>query len=69
MAGSSRGVGIVGYRLGGGIGWFASSHGLAASSVTAIEPVTAIGVFRRVDQGEAGVVGATDAVPYPNNSN
>ena len=52
LAGSSRGVGIVGYCLGGGISWFARSHGLAASSVTAIELVTADGVFRRVDRSE-----------------
>jgi len=34
LAGSSHDVGIVGYTLGGGISWFARSHGLASSSVT-----------------------------------
>lgn len=52
LAGSSHDVGIVGYTLGGGISWLARSHGLAASSVTAIEVVTADGELRRVDEAE-----------------
>ena len=40
LHGSSPDVGVVGYTLGGGMGWLARSHGLAANSVTAIEVVT-----------------------------
>jgi FAD/FMN-containing dehydrogenase len=49
LAGSSRDVGVVGYSLGGGMGWLARRHGLQANSVTAIELVTADGELRRVD--------------------
>lgn len=49
LAGSSPSVGVVGYTLGGGIGWLARSHGLASNSVTAIEVVDAMGRVRRVD--------------------
>ena len=52
LAGSSHDVGIAGYTLGGGLSWLARSHGLAASSVTAFEVVTADGVLRRVDEAE-----------------
>jgi FAD/FMN-containing dehydrogenase len=41
LAGSSPNVGVTGYTLGGGIGWLARRHGLAANSVTAAELVTA----------------------------
>jgi hypothetical protein len=51
LAGSSRDVGVVGYSLGGGMGWLARRHGLQANSVTAIELVTADGEVRRVDHG------------------
>lgn len=50
LAGTASDVGIVGYTLGGGLSWFARSHGLAANSVTAIEVVTADGARRRVDE-------------------
>jgi FAD/FMN-containing dehydrogenase len=50
LAGSSPGVGAVGYTLGGGIGWLARRFGLACNSVTAAEVVTADGVARRVDR-------------------
>ncbi|HKP08222.1 MAG TPA: FAD-binding oxidoreductase [Microbacterium sp.] len=50
LAGTSRGVGLTGYTLGGGIGWFARSHGLASDSVAAIDIVTADGVLRTVDE-------------------
>jgi FAD/FMN-containing dehydrogenase len=43
LHGSSPDVGVMGYTLGGGIGWLARSHGLAANSITAIEIVTADG--------------------------
>lgn len=49
LAGSSPDAGVVGYSLGGGIGWLARAHGLAANSVTAIEVVTADGEFVRAD--------------------
>jgi FAD binding domain len=50
LAGSGPDVGLVGYTLGGGIGWLARKHGLAASSVTAVELVTADGEFVRADR-------------------
>ena len=60
LAGSSRDVGVVGYSLGGGMGWLARRHGLAANSVTAIELVTADGRQLRVDarQRARAVLGA-----------
>jgi FAD/FMN-containing dehydrogenase len=49
LAGSSPDVGVVGYSLGGGIGWMARKRGLAANSVTAVELVTADGELIRAD--------------------
>ena len=49
LAGSARDVGVAGYTLGGGISWLGRSHGLAATSVVALEVVTADGRVRRVD--------------------
>ncbi len=49
LHGSSPDVGIVGYALGGGIGWLSRQHGLMANSVTAIELVTADARLRTVD--------------------
>jgi FAD/FMN-containing dehydrogenase len=49
LAGSSPQVSVVGYALGGGIGWLARKHGLAADSVLALDVVTADGELRRVD--------------------
>jgi FAD/FMN-containing dehydrogenase len=49
LHGSSPDVGVVGYSLGGGIGWLARLYGLAANSITAIELVTADGEQVRVD--------------------
>ena len=43
LAGSSPDVGVVGYSLGGGMGWLARQLGFAANSVTAIEAVTTDG--------------------------
>jgi FAD/FMN-containing dehydrogenase len=43
LSGSSPEVGIAGYTLGGGLGWFGRKHGLAAGQVEAIEVVTADG--------------------------
>lgn len=47
--GSTGTVGIAGYMLGGGLGWYGRKHGLGCNSVTAIELVTADGEQRRVD--------------------
>jgi FAD/FMN-containing dehydrogenase len=49
LAGSAKDVGVVGYTLGGGIGWLARRHGLACSSVLAVEAVTADGRIVRAD--------------------
>jgi FAD/FMN-containing dehydrogenase len=49
LAGSAKDVGVVGYTLGGGIGWLARRHGLACSSVLAVEGVTADGRIVRAD--------------------
>jgi hypothetical protein len=79
LAGSSPDVGVAGYTLGGGLGWLARRHGLAANSVTAIELVTADGRQRRVDHrhdpelfwalrgggGRFGVVTALEFRLYP----
>jgi FAD/FMN-containing dehydrogenase len=43
LHGSTPDVSIAGYSLGGGMGWYARKHGLAANSVRAIEVVTADG--------------------------
>jgi hypothetical protein len=50
LHGSSPNVGVVGYSLGGGIGWLARKHGLSAESVLAIEVVTAGGAVVRADR-------------------
>jgi FAD/FMN-containing dehydrogenase len=49
LHGSSPTVGVTGYSLGGGIGWYARQHGLAANSVTAVELITADGEELRAD--------------------
>lgn len=49
--GSSPTVGIVGYSLGGGVGWYGREHGLQCNRVTAVELVDAEGTERRVDAG------------------
>ena len=48
LSGSSSGVGVVGYTLGGGMGHLARRHGFAADHVRAVELVTADGLARRV---------------------
>jgi FAD/FMN-containing dehydrogenase len=50
LHGSSHDVGVVGYSLGGGMGWLARSRGLAANSVTEVEIVTADGTLLRADR-------------------
>jgi FAD/FMN-containing dehydrogenase len=49
LAGSSPDVGVVGYSLGGGLGWMARRYGLACNSVLAFDVVTADGRPLRVD--------------------
>nr|WP_244969824.1 FAD-dependent oxidoreductase [Nocardia cerradoensis] len=52
IGGFSADVGVVGLVLGGGLGWFARSHGPARASVLALELVTGDGVVRRVRAGD-----------------
>jgi FAD/FMN-containing dehydrogenase len=52
LHGSAPDIGIVGYSLGGGVGWYARKLGLAANSVTAIELVTADGGHVRASADE-----------------
>jgi len=49
LAGSSPGVGVVGYTIGGGISWLGRAYGLASNNVEAIEMVTADGRLVRAD--------------------
>ncbi|HEY0643286.1 MAG TPA: FAD-binding oxidoreductase, partial [Nocardioides sp.] len=49
LHGSAPDVAVVGYCLGGGIGWYARKHGFAADSVVAVELVTPNGELLRVD--------------------
>lgn len=49
LHGSSPEINVVGYTLGGGVGWQARRHGLQTNSVTAVEIVTADGELRRID--------------------
>jgi FAD/FMN-containing dehydrogenase len=79
LHGSSPNVGITGYSLGGGIGYYARKLGLATNSVTAIELVTADGDLVRADAeheadlfwalrgggGNFGVVTALEFKLYP----
>lgn len=79
LHGSSPNVGVVGYSLGGGIGWMARMHGLSSESVLAVELVTADGALVRADRtqntdlfwavrgggGGLGVVVAMEIALYP----
>ena len=49
LAGSSPGVGVVGYTLGGGLGWLGRCYGLSANNVQGFELVTADGEVVRAD--------------------
>ena len=49
LHGSTPGVSVAGYSLGGGVGWYARKLGLSTNSIAAIELVTADGRFRRID--------------------
>ncbi|UGT44246.1 FAD-binding oxidoreductase [Nocardia yamanashiensis] len=48
LAGSNPVVGVTGYTLGGGFGWFARKYGWAADAVRAMEVVDAAGKPQRV---------------------
>jgi FAD binding domain/Berberine and berberine like len=52
LHGSSPDVSVVGYSLGGGLGWLGRRHGLACNRVVAAEVVTADGELRRVGPDE-----------------
>ena len=81
LSGSSSGVGVVGYTLGGGMGHLARRHGFAADHVRSVELVTADGAIRTVTaasdaelfwairggQGRFGIASALefDLVPVP----
>ena len=79
VRGSAAQVGVVGYTLGGGLGWLSRLHGLAANSVLAAEVVTADGELVRADRdnepdlfwalrgggGSFGVVTALEFSLYP----
>ncbi|MFC0504774.1 FAD-binding oxidoreductase [Micromonospora costi] len=79
LSGSSPDVGVVGYTLGGGLGWLARRHGLAADSVLRAQVVTADGELTTVSAdrdpdlfwalrgggGSFGVVTALEFRLYP----
>jgi FAD/FMN-containing dehydrogenase len=52
LHGSSPNVGVIGYSLGGGIGWYARELGMATNSVTAVELVLGDGTQLRADETE-----------------
>ncbi len=60
LHGSSPDTGVVGYTLGGGIGWLARREGLACNRVRAVELVTADGqaATRRRERRPGPVLGA-----------
>ena len=49
LCGSSPDVGMVGYSLGGGIGWLGRKHGMQVNRVRAVELVNADGELVRAD--------------------
>jgi FAD/FMN-containing dehydrogenase len=79
LHGSSQDVGVVGYSLGGGIGWLGRTHGLSSSSVLSAQVVTAEGEVVRADAetnpdlfwalrgggGSFGVVTEVEIALYP----
>jgi FAD binding domain len=79
LAGSAPDIGVVGYTLGGGVGWLARRHGLSANSVAAVEIVMPDGRLVRADAasepelfwavcgggGGVGVVTAIEIALYP----
>jgi hypothetical protein len=79
LAGTSPEIGVVGYTLGGGLGWLARRYGLACNSVLAMDVVTAHGLLLHVDRehepdlfwalrgggGSFGIVTALEFALYP----
>jgi hypothetical protein len=79
LGGSSPDVGVVGFALGGGIGWLSRRYGLTCNTVRAIELVTADGEHVRADAdqnadlfwalrgggGDFGVVTALELELFP----
>ena len=79
LHGSAPDVAVVGYSLGGGLGWYARKLGLATNSLTAVELVTADGSLVRADAhqhrnlfwalrgggGSFGIVTAVEFRLYP----
>jgi FAD/FMN-containing dehydrogenase len=79
LSGSSSGVGVVGYTLGGGMGHLARRHGFAADHVRSVELVTAGGAIRTITaesdpelfwairggQGRFGIVTALEFDLFP----
>jgi hypothetical protein len=49
LGGSSPDVGVVGYTLGGGVGWLSRRYGLASNAVRSIDLVTADGRLERTN--------------------
>jgi len=75
LSGLSAEVGVVGYTLGGGLGWLSRKHGLACNSVLAAEVITADGTLVRADRdnepdlfwalrGGGGSFGAVTALEF-----
>jgi FAD/FMN-containing dehydrogenase len=79
LGGSSPTVGVVGFAVGGGIGWLSRRHGLTCNTITAVELVTADGEQVRADAeqnadlfwalrgggGDFGVVTALELELFP----
>ena len=79
LHGSAPDVGVVGYSLGGGVGWLGRKYGLSSSSVLSAEVVTAGGDVVRADHetnadlfwalrgggGSFGVVTEVEIALYP----
>jgi FAD/FMN-containing dehydrogenase len=79
LPGSSPGVGVAGYTLGGGVSWFGRRYGWAADAVLAWEVVTAEGTHARVTAesdpdlfwalsgggGEVAIVTAVEMALFP----
>jgi hypothetical protein len=75
LSGSSAEVGVVGYTLGGGLGWLSRKHGLACNSVLGVEVITADGELVRANResepdlfwalrGGGGSFGAVTALDF-----
>ena len=79
LAGSAPDVGVVGYTLGGGLGWLGRRYGLACNSVLAVDLVTVDGRSIRANEdhepdlfwalrgggGNFGIVTALEFALYP----